>query len=75
MRLLRANFNIIKRCFSHHYTPNIIPQNDTVKQNTDNIINSNYDKLNTKIEGIDNFIFAQFFLWNGVQFPLILYLI
>lgn len=77
---VRPQFNIIKRFCHNNNTPEQIPKNvnivsklNDIDTNLNNINTKLYD-INTKIKNMDSIIFSIFCIWNGVYFPIILYL-
>ena len=77
---LRPQFNI-KRMFCHHNNlSEQIPKNVNIVSKLNDIdakLNDIHAKLNDidpKVKNMDGFIFSIFCIWNGVYFPIIIYL-
>jgi hypothetical protein len=77
---LRSQFNIIKRFCHHNNISEHIPTNVNIVSKLNDIntnlndINTNLNVINTKVKNMDAIIFSIFCLWNGVYFPIIIYL-
>jgi hypothetical protein len=77
---LRSQFNIIKR-FCHNNNiheqisknVNIVSKLNEIETNL-NVINIKLDDIDTKIKNMDSIMFSIFCLWNGIYFPIIIYL-
>lgn len=75
---IRVQFNIIKRFCHHNNLSEQIPKNVNFIKDTNTKLNDIDAKLNdidTKLKNIDAIMFSIFCLWNGMYFPIILYLI
>ena len=71
---LIPRFNIIKRKFCHHNNiSEQIPKNINIVSRL-NDIDAKLNDIDTKVKNMDSIIFSLFCLWNGVYFPVILYL-
>jgi hypothetical protein len=70
---LRPQFNIIKR-FCHHNNLSEQPPKNVNFVSKLNDIDAKLNNINTKVKNIDSIMFSIFCLWNGVYFPIILYL-
>ena len=71
---IKPRFNIIKRKFCHHNNiSEQIPKNINIMAKL-NDIDAKLNDIDTKIKNMDSIMFSLFCLWNGVYFPVILYL-
>ena len=71
---LMPQFNIIKRKFCHHNnTSEQIPKNVNIVSRL-NDIDAKLNDIDAKVKNMDSIMFSLFCLWNGVYFPVILYL-
>lgn len=77
MRFTRLipRFNIIKRKFCHHNNiSEQIPKNVNILSKL-NDIDDKLNEIDSKVKNMDAIIFSLFCIWNGVYFPIFLYLI
>ena len=76
MRFTRLipQFNIIKRKFCHHNNMSEhIPKNVNIVSKL-NDIEQKLNDIDTKVKNMDSIMFSIFCLWNGMYFPIIVYL-
>jgi tetrahydromethanopterin S-methyltransferase subunit G len=84
---LQSQFNIIKRFCHHNNISEQIPKNENIVSNFNNIdaklndinakvknMDAKLNDIDTKVKNIDGIIFSIFCIWNGVYFPIIIYL-
>jgi hypothetical protein len=77
---IQSQINIIKRFCHHNNISEQIPKNVNIVSKLNEIdtkMNDIQDKLNnidTKVKNMDSIMFSIFCLWNGVYFPIIIYL-
>ena len=78
---IKPRFNIIKRQFCHHNNiseqfsknVNIVSRLNDIDAKLNNI-DAKLNDIDAKVKNMDSIIFSLFCLWNGVYFPVILYL-
>jgi hypothetical protein len=74
---IQSQINIIKRFCHHNNLSEQTPKNINFIKDIDTKLNNIDTKLNdidTKVKNIDGIIFSIFCIWNGVYFPIIIYL-
>jgi hypothetical protein len=78
---LQPQFNIIKRFFCHHHNlSEQTPKNVNIVSKLNNIdiklnnIDVKLNDIDAKVKNMDGIIFSIFCIWNGVYFPIIIYL-
>jgi hypothetical protein len=77
---IQSQFNIIKR-FCHNNNiheqisknVNVVSKLNEIETNL-NVINIKLNDMDTKLKNMDSIMFSIFCLWNGVYFPIIIYL-
>jgi hypothetical protein len=70
---LRSQFNIIKRFCHNNNIHEQIPKNVNIVSKL-NDIEQKLNDINTKVKNMDSIMFSIFCLWNGMYFPIIIYL-